>query len=251
MPFIVRQELGYQDRDQYKILDPLPAGQELEPLAPAEAVEPQAADHARRRLRRRPRRGQRAARRLQRHLPATPGNAHTTSTALGRGFAVGVDRAQQQRPQLQHRRPGRVDDDGEGAPDRALRRPPLHDRLRLLGRLDHPAAGRQRLPGRGLRRPRRHVRLPGQPLDRARSSPTTTCCASTSRTPRAGAPASSGRRPQWAEVEGQPDHVNAIAADELFFKSATEPQPATASRPRSSTTATRTPAACAARSSTT
>ena len=37
-------------------------------------------------------------------------------------------------------------DDGQGAPRREVRRRPLHDRHRLLGRLDRPAHGRQRLP---------------------------------------------------------------------------------------------------------
>ena len=60
-------------------------------------------------------------------------------------------------------------------------------------------------------------------LTRARSSPTTTCCASTSRTRRAGGPASSGRPRSGPRSRARPTRSNAIVADELFFKGATNP----------------------------
>ena len=122
--------------------------QDRGPLRPVEAVhrgkppgrlQPQAADHPRRELRDRPPGGL-GARRDERHRALARVRGH-------------VDGAQQRRPQLQPRHPGRVDGDGEGAARRAVRRAALHDRHRLLGRLAHPAAGRERLP-----RP-----LPGDP----------------------------------------------------------------------------------------
>ena len=126
-------------------------------------VQPQAADHPRRQLRDRP------------PVRARRPDVMNDTGALAR-LRRDVDGAQQRRPQLQHRHPGRVDGDGEGAPGRAVRRAPLHDRHRLLGRLAHPAAGRQRL-SRHLPGDPAAVQLPGRVVDRASSSPPTTCCA--------------------------------------------------------------------------
>ena len=166
VPFIVRQELGYQDRDQYRILTLFEPGKKWTPLEAPGAVEPQAADHPRRRLRRRLRHERRQARRLQRHHPADPG----LLPELRHGARPRVRRRATALNNNGHNcnlvRPGRVDADDEGAPGRAVRRPALHDRHRLLGRLDHPAAGGERVSGRRLRRPRRDVRVPRQPFDR-------------------------------------------------------------------------------------
>ena len=54
VPFIVRVETGYQDRDQYKIAVLYDPSKPWAPWAPQDAVEPQAADHPRRELRHRP-----------------------------------------------------------------------------------------------------------------------------------------------------------------------------------------------------
>ena len=145
VPFIVRIETGYQDRDQYQIATLFQPGQPWEPWAPQPQFNHKllithgascGIDHQSGTA---PRTG-------------APCSA-TADDALGLGFAVMSHRAQQHRPQLQHRHSGRVDGHGQGAARRAVRRDPLHDRHRLLGRLAHPAAGRQRLP-----RP-----LPGHP----------------------------------------------------------------------------------------
>ena len=89
MPFIVRREDGYQDRDRYTILTLFRPGKAWKALGAAAAVEPQAAGHARRRLRRVVRPGHPAARRLLRHDPDdVPGFEQSYVTALGKGFAV-------------------------------------------------------------------------------------------------------------------------------------------------------------------
>ena len=124
----------------------------------AAAVEPQGPGHARRRLRRRLFAGRRAARRLRRDDPGGPDGRAELHRRAGPGLRGDVDRARQQRPQLQHRRAGGVADDGEGAPRRAVRRDPLHRRHRLLGRLARAAAGGERLP-RHLPGAAHHLRL--------------------------------------------------------------------------------------------
>ena len=144
VPFIVRLETGYIDRDQYQIATLFQPGKAWTPVAPAAAVQPQAAHHPRRGLRRGP--PDRHARRrcLRRRRDG--------ARARLRGD---VQRARQRRPQLQPRDRGRGAGDDEGAPDRALRDAALHDRHRLLGRLAGPAVDLERLP--------RH--LPGDPAD--------------------------------------------------------------------------------------
>jgi len=66
VPFVVRQELGYQGPRPVQGPDALHARPGLEPLEAPGAVEPQARHHGRRRVRRGPRRRHRAAQRLQR-----------------------------------------------------------------------------------------------------------------------------------------------------------------------------------------
>ena len=88
VPFIVRTETGYQDRDQYEIASSTTRQAAGRPWAPAAAVEPQAADHPRRQLRDRP-----PDRLAPRASPATPSASrrsagHQPDDALGRGFAV-------------------------------------------------------------------------------------------------------------------------------------------------------------------
>ena len=197
MPFIVRVETGYQDRDQYKIAVLYDPGKPWTPWSAAGRLEPQAADHPRRELRDRPP--------GRRRRPDVDERRRRCSARLRRD----VDRAQQRRPQLQPRDPGRVDGDGQGAPRRAVRRDPLHDRHRLLGRLAHPAAGRQRLP-RHLPGHPAGVQLPRRLVDRASSSSTTTSSAATSRTRPSGATGVAWTPDAIAAVEGHPNHVNSI-----------------------------------------
>ena len=100
---------------------------------------------------------------------------------------------------------------------------PLHDRHRLLGRLDRAAHRRERLPRASTRAWSPPAPTPTRSPP-ARSSPTTTCCGSTSRTRRAGRPAWSGRRRRWPHVEGHLTHLNAVVADEGLFKAALNPE---------------------------
>ena len=116
VPFIIRIETGYQDRDQYKIAVLYDPAKAWKPWAPQQqwnhkllithgascgidhqsGTAPSVTGDTRRRAVQ-PRARRRARPRL-------------------RGD---VDRARQRRPQLQHRHPGRVAGDGEGAPGRA------------------------------------------------------------------------------------------------------------------------------------
>ena len=150
VPYIVRVETGYQDRDQYKIAVLYDPTKPWTAWDPQTAVEPQAPDQPRRELRNR--------------APGRLGAGRRERRGALARLRGDVHRAQQRRPQLQHRHPGRVDGDGEGAPGRAVRRDPLHDRHRLLGRLAHPAAGRERLPGHLPGHPAR-LQLPGRVVD--------------------------------------------------------------------------------------
>ena len=85
-----------------------------------------------------------------------------------------------------------------------LRRAPLHDRQRLLGRRARPAAGRQRLP---RRLPGHHagLQLPRRVVAAGCSTWTTRCCAATSRTRRAGRRAWRGRPTADRAVLGPPE----------------------------------------------
>ena len=92
-----------------------------------------------------------------------------------------------------------------------LRRDPLHDRHRLLGRLAHAAAGRQRLP-RHLPGHPAAVQLPGRVVDgpAARRLPPVRRYFEN--------PAKWGTGVVWtpaqiAAVEGHPNHVNSIVFD--------------------------------------
>ena len=204
VPYIVRVETGYQDRDQYKIAVLYDPTKPWTAWDPQDAVEPQAPDQSRRELRHRAPGGLGAGRRERRR-------------ALAR-LRGDVHRAQQRRPQLQHRHPGRVDGDGEGAAGRAVRRDPLHDRHRLLGRLAHPAAGGERVP-RHLPGHPAGVQLPGRVVDRpaARRLPPRP---PVRREPEpSGGRASPGTPASIAAVEGHPNHVNSIVFDTVYWTS--------------------------------
>ena len=142
VPFIVRQERGALDRDEFRIAVLYQPGKPWAAVGAAAGLQQQARHVPRLQLRHLLRTGRRAGR------PERGG-------ARAR-LRDDVPRAQPRRPQLQHRHPGRVDDHGQGARGRALRADPVHDRQRLLGRLAHPAAGGQRLP---RRLPGHHARL--------------------------------------------------------------------------------------------
>ena len=122
VPFVVRREQGFQDRDRYTILTLFQPGKPWRALGAAAAVEPQAPGHPRRRLRCVVRPGRPAARRLLRHPRRRPGR-HAELRHRARPRLRGpLDRARQHRPQLQRRDERRVGDDGQGAPRRAVRR---------------------------------------------------------------------------------------------------------------------------------
>ena len=95
-----------QDRDS------LPAGAAVAAVGPAEPVEPQAADHPRRVLRRGPPDRQRPGRDRQRRRPRHGRHRGVRARA---GLHDDVDRARQLGPQLQHRPSGRVAHHGQGA----------------------------------------------------------------------------------------------------------------------------------------
>ena len=119
VPFIVRIETGYQDRDQYKIAVLYQPGQAVDGLGAAAAVQPQAADHPRRELRDRPpERGTRRASRATRWRSAAAGTSSPT-TALGCGFAVMSTALDNAGHNCNIVTAGRVAGDGQGAPDRA------------------------------------------------------------------------------------------------------------------------------------
>lgn len=114
----------------------VPAGQAMAAVGAAEAVEPQGAGDPRRWLRHRLRIRDGA----QRHqglgaVLGAAGRHPATGRAPDRRLAAGgvvarvrgdVHGAEQHRPQLQPGGQRRVDDDGEGAAGRAVRRDPLH-----------------------------------------------------------------------------------------------------------------------------
>ena len=162
-----------------------------------------------------------------------------------------VDRAQQRGPQLQHRHAGRVAGHGQGADRRAVRADPLHDRHRLLGRLAHPAAGRQRLPRHlpghpaGLLVPRRVVDRPAARRLQPRAP-------ATSRTRRSGRPASCGTRSRSARSRAtRTTSTRSSSTPSTGPTSACRTTAAPASPTTRSTTPRRTRAASAARSPTT
>ena len=223
VPYIVRVETGYQDRDQYTIAVLYDPSKPFAPWSPQDGW-----NH-----------------KLLITHGASCGIDHQAGTApdvVERRRALArlrgdVDGAQQRRPQLQPRHPGRVDGDGEGAPGRAVRRDPLHDRHRLLGRLARPAAGRERLPGHLPGDPAR-LQLPGRVDARRSSSPTTTSCAATSRTRRKW-----GTGVVWdplsiAAVEGHPEPRQLDRLRHGLLDLARRPRTtaARACRPRTTTT---------------
>ena len=131
-PYIVRQETGSIDRDEYRIASLYDPSKPWAPWAPQDGY-----NH-----------------KLVVFHGASCDTAYEQAdapdvlneTALVARLRDDVARAQQRRAQLQHLDAGRVDDHDQGAGRRAARRDPLHDRQRLLGRRAGPAAGRQRLP---------------------------------------------------------------------------------------------------------
>ena len=145
VPFIVRIETGYMDRDQYQISVLYQPGKPWSAVAPQRQFDHKllilhgascgvdyetghrSRDHGRRRGRLR----------------------------AWQGVHDDVDRARQQRPQLQPRTSGRVAGHGQGAHHQVLRHDSLHDRHRLLRRLAGAAVDRECLPRR----------LPGDPAD--------------------------------------------------------------------------------------
>jgi len=159
VPFVVRQELGYQDRDQYKVLTALHPGQDWSPL------EPQAqwnhklvitggggcgADHGA---------GTAPLNDFSGTIPSAPGYTQSYIAALGRGFAVMSTALETRATTALATRPSA--DHGQGALIENYGRRPLHDRTGCSAARSS-SNGRQRVSGRGLRRARRHLRLTGR-----------------------------------------------------------------------------------------
>ena len=107
VPYIVRVETGYQNRDQYKIATLYQPAKPWEPWAAAAAVEPEAPHHARCQLRDR----------SQRRRIAGCFERRGAFTRV-RGDVHGVE---QRRTQLQRRDASRVARHGEGTTRRAVR----------------------------------------------------------------------------------------------------------------------------------
>ena len=159
MPFIVRREDGYQDRDRYTILTLFPPGKPWKPWKQQEQWNNKVlvthggncgASYAP---------GTRRSTTTPARSRRSPASTTATSTALGQGFAVlstalantGHNcNVAMEAESLMMAKERLVEQYGEH---------PLHHRHRLLGRLDHPAHRRQRLP-RHLPGPGHHLLLP-------------------------------------------------------------------------------------------
>ena len=160
VPFIVRQEQGFQDRDRYTILTLFSPGEHWRAWAPQKQWNHKllvthgggcGASYAP---------GTPPLDDYSGTIPSgVPGVEPSYVTALGRGFAVlstALDNTghncnlAMQAESLMMAKERLVEQYGDA---------PLHDRHRLLGRLDRPAHRRQRLPGH-LPGPGHHLLLP-------------------------------------------------------------------------------------------
>ena len=165
VPYIVRLERGAMDRGLYDVAVLANPSARVGAVGVAARLEPQGALPVRRRH------GavaheRRAAERPDRH-----------------GALARLPRREQQpqhpRQRRERRRLGGGADDAQGAHRRVVRPDPLHDRRRLLGRLDPAAPDRGEL-SRAARRHPAELQLPGQLDDGERGRTTATCCATTS-----------------------------------------------------------------------
>ena len=145
VPFIVRTETGYMDRDQYQISVLYQPGKPWSAVAPQPQFDHKmlilhgascGVDHH------------------DRHRSGDDGRRRGRLRAR-QGIHDDVDGARQQRPQLRPAAAGGVAGHGKGARHQVLRHAPLHDRHRMFGRLTGAAVDRERLPGR----------VPGNPAD--------------------------------------------------------------------------------------
>ncbi len=177
-------------------------------MGAAAAVEPQARDRARRELRGRP---------PVRHGAQRGGRRRAVTRVRG-----DVNGARQRGPQLRRGDRGRVAADGQGAPHRVLRR-----RSATRSAPAAPAArscsSRWRTPIPASTRASCRSAASRTPGPRASSWPTTSWCATTSRTRRSGRRAWPGRRSAIAAVEGHPNHANSIELSTLYFESLGDP----------------------------
>ena len=199
VPYIVRVETGYQDRDQYKIAVLYDPAKPLDAVGAAGRLEPQAAHHPRRELRHRAP-GRQRARRHERRRRSRRGFAVMSTALNNAGHNCNLVTQAESMVMAKERLVEQYGDD------------PLHDRHRLLGRLAHPAAGRQRLP-RHLPGDPAGLLLPRRVVDRPAARRLQPAAPATSRTRRSGRPAWSGTRCRSAAVEGHPNHVNSIVFD--------------------------------------
>ena len=195
VPFIVRQETGYIDRDQYAIATLWQPGKGWSPWAPQKQYNGR--------------------------LVITHGASCDTeyqsgsapdvldAKVLGAGFIVmshALDNAGHNCNLLTQ---AEVAGHDQGVRRRPLRRDPVDDRHGLLRRLARAAAGGQRLP-RPL--PGHHAAVLASPTPGRRrwSTSTTPCCCSTSRTRRAGTRAPCGRPRRSARCIDHPNIGNPV-----------------------------------------
>ena len=142
VPYIVRQETGTIDRDQYRIAVLYNPALPWSPATPQDGFNHKAvATHGASCNTEYHRRG------AERHHDRRCDN----QTALSRGFAVFSHALNNSGHNCNVVLHGRGDDDGQGAPDRHVRGAPVHDRQRLLGRRARAVSDR-RTPTRGSTR---------------------------------------------------------------------------------------------------
>ena len=211
VPFIVRQERGDARPRRVPHRRALPARQAVAAVGASAGLQQQARHLPRVQLRHRVRAGGRA-RRAER------------DGARAR-LRHDVARAQQRRPQLQHRHPGRVDDHDQGARGRALRR---------------RSGTRSAAAARAARSPSSRWPTPTPASTRASRPPCSFTDAWSSamhyvdyaaaapllREPRrSGRPASPGRPSEIAAVEGHPNPLNAVTfTTAIPFERRAQPQ---------------------------
>ena len=241
VPFIVRVETGYMDRDQYQISVLYPAGKPwTRGRAPA-AVRPQAADHARRLVRGRPPDGHRSG--DDRETPPR-------DYALGKGFVTMSTALDNSGHNCDLAAAGRVPGDGQGARRQVLRHASVHDRHRVLRRVAGRSSGSPTPTPASTRGSCRPARSPMRGAPR-RSSSTTTCCSPTSTSPSNGGSAWRGSRRRWATSSAAPT-ASRTPRSPIRRSSTLPSRPirARAPPPPTATTRRRTRAAFAARSPT-
>ena len=216
VPFIVRTETGYQDRDQYQIATLFQPGKDWSAWAPQEQWNHKllithgascGIDHQ------------------SGSAPSvtgdTAGAGGSPTEALGRGFAVMSTALDNAGPQLLAAHAGRVADHGQGAPRRDLRRAALHDRHGCSGGSLTQQQVANAYPGiyQGI--------LPQCSFPDAWSTGQQLADYHLTRgyfeDPSKWGPGIVWTPAQIAAVEGHPNHVNSIILDSLYFTALGDP----------------------------